>query len=173
MLVGSCADNWSVQLLDESLVRVTRASSCSRTLVRITNCLRPGALGPGITGWKIRVVSCSVHQRTYAGSGIQCPAPRTLVRILVGHSCADNWNAQVLELILCGQPECPVAWVNNEYPVPNLVTVGVVLGPFLAATRSQHLVTTLKDLVRARKSEGQVWLWTRRSCGVQETGNSR
>ena len=105
MLVGSCADNWSVQLLDDSLVPITRVSSCSSTLVRITNCLRPGALGPGNSGWKIRVVSCSVNQRTYAGSGIQCPAPRTLVRILVGHSCADNWNAQVLELILCGQPD--------------------------------------------------------------------
>ena len=85
MLVYSCADNWSVQLLDNSLVRITRVSSCSRTLVRITNCTRPGALGPGISGWKIRVVSCSVHQRTYANSSIQCPAPRTLVLMLVGH----------------------------------------------------------------------------------------
>ena len=45
MLVGSCADNWSVQLLDDSLVLITRVSSCSRTLVRITNCSKPGALG--------------------------------------------------------------------------------------------------------------------------------
>ena len=28
-----------------------------------------------------------------------------LVWMLVGHSCEDNWNAQVLEPILCGQPE--------------------------------------------------------------------
>ena len=62
VLGGSCEDNWSVQLLDESLVLITRVSSCSRTLVQITNCLRPGALGPGISGWKIRVVSCSVHE---------------------------------------------------------------------------------------------------------------
>ena len=38
MLVGSCVDNWSVQLLDDSLVRITRVSGCLRTLVRITNC---------------------------------------------------------------------------------------------------------------------------------------
>ena len=129
MLMGSCADNWSVKLLDDSLVLITRVSSCSRTLVRITNCPKPGALRLGNSGRKIRVMSCSVHQRTYANSCIQCPTPRTLVRMLVEHYCADNCNAQLLDLILCGRPECPVAWVSNECPVPKLATVGVVLGP--------------------------------------------
>ena len=131
MLVGSCADNQSVQLLDDSLVRITRVSTCWRTLVRITNCPKTGALGLGNSRRKFRVVPYSVHpnQRTYANSGIQCPTPRTLVRMLVGHSCADNWNAQLLALILCGRPECPVAWVSNECSLPKLGTLGVVLGP--------------------------------------------
>ena len=61
LLVGSCADNWSVQLLDNSLVRITRVSSCLRTLVRITNCPRRGVWGFGNSEWKSRVMSCSVH----------------------------------------------------------------------------------------------------------------
>ena len=97
MLVDSCADNWSFQLLDDSLVRIARVSSCSRTLEHITNCPKPRALGPGIQGRNsvqmIRVVSCSVHQRTYENSCIQFPAPRTLVWMLIELSCADNWNA--------------------------------------------------------------------------------
>ena len=40
--------------------------------------------------------------------------------------------------------------------MPNLGTVGDGAWTFYVATRSQHLVTTLKDLVLARKSEGHV-----------------
>ena len=92
MLVYSCADNWSVQLLDNSLVRITRVSSCLRTLVRITNCPRRGVWGFGNSEWKSRVMSCSVHQMTFYNKQYPTPTPRTLVRILVGHSGADNWN---------------------------------------------------------------------------------
>jgi hypothetical protein len=53
LLVNSCADSWSVQLLDfpaslpESLVRIARVSSCWRELVRIarvSSCLDPELL---------------------------------------------------------------------------------------------------------------------------------
>ena len=65
MLVGSChvscVDNWSVQVLDDSLMRIARVSSCLRTLVWITNCPNPRVLVLGNSVQLIRVVSCRVH----------------------------------------------------------------------------------------------------------------
>ncbi len=35
-------------------------------------------------------------------SSAQCPASQNLMRILIGLSGADNWNAQLLEVVIAG-----------------------------------------------------------------------
>ena len=97
MLVGSCADNWSVQLLDESLVRVTRASSCSRTLVRINNQL-PKTRGAG--AWDHRVED--------QGGVLQCQ-PENLCRQWDPVPSTQDFGADTGWPLLCGQLECPGA----------------------------------------------------------------
>ena len=97
MLMGSCADNWSVQLLDESLVRVTRVSSCSRTLVRINNQL-PKTRGAG--AWDFRVED--------QGGVLQCPS-ENLCRQLYPVPSTQDFGVDAGWARVCGQLERPVA----------------------------------------------------------------
>ncbi len=71
-------DSWSVQLLDESLVLITRVTSCLATFVLITNCPTPRVLMPGNSMWMIRVVSCSVHRQSLCRQQLPVPVAQEL-----------------------------------------------------------------------------------------------
>ncbi len=98
MQAGSYADNWSFQLLDECLLPIARVSSYSATLVHNQLLNTKGA-----DAWELIVdVQGGILQCppavTHADSSFQCPSRGKKLLMLVGHSCADSSNAQLLEL---------------------------------------------------------------------------